>query len=250
MKLTTEWHQSRILHVVEVQQSRLWRKQLPAACSGDAGGGLHLLDEASTGCARARGWNLRSRIEESLQERAKRSTSANAKALEDNSTEVDAVLDELISSEDLNQNSKSGKSHKHRHQHHGKRQRGHSNEDEDKPLGIQDISFQDVCKGIERWEKINRTFDLDGRPVEIVQRSDFEQRIFYHECSKPDTPCVGIMPRFESRCEQDYGWMTLLHHKLDIEFINRPPQWGVVAVPLSCSCKILPKLPSLKQSGE
>ena len=61
---------------------------------------------------------------------------------------------------------------------------------------------------------------------------------------------AGILPFFESRCEQDYGWMTLLHQKLDIEFINRPPQWGVVAVPLSCSCKILPKFPTLKQSGE
>lgn len=45
--------------------------------------------------------------------------------------------------------------------------------------------------------------------------------------------------RYESECTERYGWMYMYYRRVDDPY--RIPQWGFVAAPHHCACKITPK---------
>lgn len=45
--------------------------------------------------------------------------------------------------------------------------------------------------------------------------------------------------RYDSECTERYGWMYMYYRRVDDPY--RIPQWGFVAAPHHCACKITPK---------
>ncbi|XP_023225657.1 uncharacterized protein [Centruroides vittatus] len=118
------------------------------------------------------------------------------------------------------------------------------NDDEDGDNGLSYYSVgkrrpryppQEVCRTNPQWEIINITHDFYNKPVQIVQDS-IRQYVFTYRCVQPAHPCTGVSYRFRSECTERYGWVYVYYRKLDPP--NSAPEWGYVAVPHHCACKI------------
>ncbi|XP_054722076.1 uncharacterized protein LOC129231739 [Uloborus diversus] len=97
---------------------------------------------------------------------------------------------------------------------------------------------EEICKTNRLWEQINITHDFYDNEVEVIQ-DNVQQYVFSYRCVTETGPCIGISPLYESECTERYGWMYMYYRKLDDPF--RIPQWGFVAAPHHCACKIIPK---------
>jgi hypothetical protein len=53
---------------------------------------------------------------------------------------------------------------------------------------------------------------------------------------------TGISEHLQSTCEMRPGWANMLHVKLATLDTSLPPQWGYVAVPHHCACRIYPRV--------
>ncbi|KAG8188999.1 hypothetical protein JTE90_019011 [Oedothorax gibbosus] len=97
---------------------------------------------------------------------------------------------------------------------------------------------EEICKTNRQWEQINSTHDFYDNEVEVIQDS-VQQYVFSYRCVAETGPCIGISPLYESECTERYGWMYMYYRRTDDPF--RTPQWGFVAAPHHCACKITPK---------
>ncbi|XP_071043424.1 uncharacterized protein [Parasteatoda tepidariorum] len=102
------------------------------------------------------------------------------------------------------------------------------------------LSFpsEEICKTNRLWEQINNTHDFYDNEVEVIQDS-VQQYVFSYRCVAETGPCIGISPLYDSECTERYGWMYMYYRRVDDPF--RTPQWGFVAAPHHCACKITPK---------
>ncbi|GFY66032.1 uncharacterized protein TNIN_393781 [Trichonephila inaurata madagascariensis] len=97
---------------------------------------------------------------------------------------------------------------------------------------------EEICKTNRQWEQINSTHDFYDNEVEVIQDS-VQQYVFSYRCVAETGPCIGISPLYESECTERYGWMYMYYRRVDDPY--RTPQWGFVAAPHHCACKITPK---------
>ncbi|XP_076314821.1 uncharacterized protein LOC143227220 [Tachypleus tridentatus] len=98
---------------------------------------------------------------------------------------------------------------------------------------------EETCGTETTWLQINLTTDVYNKPVEVIQQEDLGQYIFSFRCLTAHSPCRGISPLYESECIERLGWMYMYYRRRGIP--NEGPQWGPVAVPHHCTCKITPK---------
>ncbi|KAF8790070.1 uncharacterized protein LOC129960063 [Argiope bruennichi] len=115
-----------------------------------------------------------------------------------------------------------------------------SHEVKSNPQKKAQMSFpsQEICKTDRQWKQINSTHDFYGNEVEVIQDS-VQQYVFSYSCVAETGPCIGISPLYESECTERYGWMYMYYKRVDDPY--RTPQWGFVAAPHHCACKITPK---------
>lgn len=57
-----------------------------------------------------------------------------------------------------------------------------------------------------------------------------------------NNPYAGISEQLQSTCEMRPGWANMLHVKLTALDTSLAPQWGYVAVPHHCACRIYPRV--------
>ena len=50
----------------------------------------------------------------------------------------------------------------------------------------------------------------------------------------------GVSESVQSACEMRPGWANMLHRRKDA--VHSTPQWGYVAVPHHCGCRIYPRM--------
>ncbi|XP_015783224.1 uncharacterized protein LOC107361120 [Tetranychus urticae] len=106
---------------------------------------------------------------------------------------------------------------------------------------------EEICPTNRQWEQINKTHDLYDNEVEVIQEEGMTQFIYTYRCSSNKaSSCVGISPLYNSECTERNGWVYMLHKKPGDE----APQWGYVAAPHHCACKIQPKLEVTVPSSE
>lgn len=97
---------------------------------------------------------------------------------------------------------------------------------------------EEICKTNRIWEQVNVTRDFYDNEVEVIQ-DNVQQYVFSYRCAAETGPCIGISPLYDSECTERYGWMYMYYRSIDDPF--RRPQWGFVAAPHHCACKITPK---------
>ncbi|KFM73911.1 hypothetical protein X975_20414, partial [Stegodyphus mimosarum] len=123
-----------------------------------------------------------------------------------------------------------------------KRKRYLNNDSDDGELKANQkrVSFpaEEICKTHRLWEQINNTHDFYDNEVQVIQDS-VQQYVFSYRCVTETGPCIGISPLYDSECTERYGWMYMYYRRIDDPF--RTPQWGFVAAPHHCACKITPK---------
>ncbi|RWS08971.1 hypothetical protein B4U79_17732 [Dinothrombium tinctorium] len=95
---------------------------------------------------------------------------------------------------------------------------------------------EEVCTTTHQWEQLNQTHDLYNNPVDIQQLEGFQQFVFTYKCVSPKVPCLGISPIYHSECTERLGWMYMYYKKQGSD----EAQWGFVASPHHCACKIQP----------
>ncbi|XP_057369207.1 uncharacterized protein LOC130690215 [Daphnia carinata] len=101
---------------------------------------------------------------------------------------------------------------------------------------------EEICKTNRYWKQINETRDIYGQEVRIVHSTEFRQFAFVYECIREGEPCSGISEQLQSTCEMRPGWANMLHVKLSALDASLAPQWGYVAVPHHCACRIYPRV--------
>lgn len=94
---------------------------------------------------------------------------------------------------------------------------------------------EEICKTNRQWEQINKTQDFYDNEVEVVQ-DDVQQYVFSYRCKDEGKACEGISASYYSECTERYGWMYMYYRRLDDP--DQVPQWGYVAAPHHCACKI------------
>ncbi|XP_076322161.1 uncharacterized protein LOC143231524 [Tachypleus tridentatus] len=99
---------------------------------------------------------------------------------------------------------------------------------------------EEVCSTETTWIQINLTTDVYNKPVKVIQQDDLRQFVFSFKCVTRYRPCHGISTLYESECIERLGWVYMYYRRLD-DFSSKEPQWGPVAVPHHCACKITPK---------
>ncbi|XP_022244532.1 uncharacterized protein LOC111086347 [Limulus polyphemus] len=99
---------------------------------------------------------------------------------------------------------------------------------------------EEICSTETTWIQINLTTDVYNKPVEVIQQDDLRQFVFSFKCVTAYRPCSGISTLYESECIERLGWVYMYYRRLD-DFSSKEPQWGPVAVPHHCACKITPK---------
>ncbi|RWS28798.1 hypothetical protein B4U80_02951, partial [Leptotrombidium deliense] len=95
---------------------------------------------------------------------------------------------------------------------------------------------EEVCATTHQWEQINQTHDLYNNPVDIQQLEGFQQFVFTYKCVSPKVSCLGISSFYHSECTERFGWMYMYYKKQSSD----EAQWGFVAAPHHCACKIQP----------
>ncbi|XP_046436858.1 uncharacterized protein LOC124188339 isoform X1 [Daphnia pulex] len=101
---------------------------------------------------------------------------------------------------------------------------------------------EEICKTNRYWKQINDTRDIYGQEVRIVHSSEYRQFAFVYECIREGEHCTGISEHLQSTCEMRPGWANMLHVKLTTVDTSLAPQWGYVAVPHHCACRIYPRV--------
>ncbi len=95
---------------------------------------------------------------------------------------------------------------------------------------------EEICITDRQWEQINETNDFYDNKVEIVQEEGLQQFVFTYRCANAKGACTGISPFYHSECTERFGWVYMYYRKAPTE----QPQWGYVAAPHHCACKIQP----------
>ncbi|XP_076346585.1 uncharacterized protein LOC143244922 isoform X1 [Tachypleus tridentatus] len=98
---------------------------------------------------------------------------------------------------------------------------------------------EEICNTETNWLQVNMTTDLYNKPVEVIQQEELGQYVFSFRCSTVHGPCRGISPLYESECTERLGWVYMYYRRQDSP--DKRAQWGPVAVPNHCACKITPR---------
>jgi len=95
---------------------------------------------------------------------------------------------------------------------------------------------EEICTTDRQWEQINETNDFYDNKVQIVQEEGLQQFVFTYRCANAKGPCTGISNLYHSECTERFGWIYMYYRKSPSD----APQWGYVAAPHHCACKIQP----------
>ncbi|XP_074594242.1 uncharacterized protein LOC141849697 [Brevipalpus obovatus] len=97
----------------------------------------------------------------------------------------------------------------------------------------------EICKTQRQWELINETYSYKGDEVEVIQDDERKQWIYTYRCVPlQDKSCLGIDSSFKSECAERDGWFRVYYRKIS----TGEKEWGPVAAPHHCACKIHPKI--------